>query len=236
MRDEIKVKLNNRLLECLCERDAVQRIIDKLPESNIIDRISWESRKITLETEIEALRESCGSTRLMRRSSDIQQELDDLISLMNDASLRAVHNQIPVDFASQLQWKSWQNRLRDLEKELQETIEYEHSTKGERIMSEWITDRLPEMHEQTSEGEVWVFDEHKEYVIRNCEDIVLGTPWCEIEAPETYVAPKPRYTVAPNAYRNGEWAVEYDKMLIADKIPTKEAAERIAAIYNEVMK
>lgn len=53
-------------------------------------------------------------------------------------------------------------------------------------MSKWITDRLPEMHEQTSEGEVWVFDEHKEYVIRNYQDIVIGTPWCEIEPPETY--------------------------------------------------
>lgn len=108
-------------------------------------------------------------------------------------------------------------------------------------MSEWITDRLPEMHEQTSEGEVWVFDEYKEYVIRNYQDIVLGTPWCEIEPPKTYGA--------SNRWQM-EWDSRYHQWLVRDAeghigavlcsdspSPEKyrEAAERVAAIYNEVV-
>lgn len=106
-------------------------------------------------------------------------------------------------------------------------------------MSEWITDRKPteeDCKDNVLNYHVWVMHNGK---VEPClySNVVLGFPWhpIVIEKPEPYVAPKPRYTVAPNAYRNGEWAVEYDKMLIADKIPTKEAAERIAAIYNEVM-
>lgn len=104
-------------------------------------------------------------------------------------------------------------------------------------MSKWITDRLPEMHEQTSEGEVWVFDEYKEYVIRNYQDIILGTPWCEIEPPEAYVAPKsdPKYFVMKDMFYKGLWAVYDGGKYVTGRMPTQEAAERFAALYNEVM-
>lgn len=110
--------------------------------------------------------------------------------------------------------------------------------------SEWITDRMPELEEATNEGDVWVYDvEADEYLIRNYTEIKEGQPWMEIPSPPSYVYVKrKRYKVksaedigleAPAGY-----VCVYD-ILMGDKVtswlPTREAAERIAAIYEEVM-
>lgn len=100
--------------------------------------------------------------------------------------------------------------------------------------SGWITDRLPNTSEITNEGDVWVYDvDADEYLIRNYEELVLGQPWREIDPPPSYVKPK-RFEVRilPTGY------AVYDitnGMHEAYTIPTRKAAERIAAIYDEVM-
>ena len=106
---------------------------------------------------------------------------------------------------------------------------------------EWITGRRPELKEATNEGDVWVYDvEADEYLIRNYEEVNEGQPWMEIPPPEPYVKPK-RYAI--RCYGDfglvgpaGYWCV-YDtarNVSVSDFMPF-EAAERIAATYEEVM-
>lgn len=105
-------------------------------------------------------------------------------------------------------------------------------------MSKWITNRLPKKHEQTIDGEVWIYDAG-EYVIRNIQDIAIGTPWCEIHPPDDY---KPYYVginfTTPDkdeVYKVIYYVYHDVHGVQANNLPTKEAAERVAAIYNEVM-
>ena len=98
-------------------------------------------------------------------------------------------------------------------------------------MSDWITDRRPTKEDADDYGYVWVSDRGK--VVHTMWDCVTDEPWTHFTRPAPYA--KLSYTVTPNAYRDGKWAVEYDKKLVADNIPTREAAERIASIYNEVI-
>ena len=98
-------------------------------------------------------------------------------------------------------------------------------------MSEWITDRRPTA-EDAEGGYVWVTTEHCN-VLRQLWNQIGDRPWMPLTPPLPYVKPK-RFRVAVASgmivvcdYTNGEE--------VAGFIPTYEAAERIAAIYEEVM-
>lgn len=108
------------------------------------------------------------------------------------------------------------------------------------MSQEWITDRRPTQEDCAGvdrvphSDHVWVMYEGK---VTTCPfgDVVLGCPWrpIVIDKPEPYVKPKRwRVTTATGGY------LIYDSITsseVADSIPTSEAAERIAAIYEEVM-
>lgn len=111
-------------------------------------------------------------------------------------------------------------------------------------MSEWITDRRPTIDDckyskKTLHREyVWVtYNNRVTWLL--IEEVKLGCPWqpIVIERPEPYVAPKsePKYVVMKDIYYTDLWAVYNGSKYVADGLPTREAAERIAAIYNEVM-
>lgn len=102
-------------------------------------------------------------------------------------------------------------------------------------MSEWITDRLP-TRKDSYEDSVWVMV--MGFVAKNYwYNVELGNAWqpIVIEKPEPYVAPEPKYRVSSEAGRPNQWSVLDGIICIAVGLPTREAAERIAAIYNEVM-
>lgn len=104
-------------------------------------------------------------------------------------------------------------------------------------MSEWITDRSP-TEEDAIDGNVLIWCEYpapycNKVEIDRWSEVSLGMPWAPIIAPEPYIKPKRwRVTTATGGY------LVYDSSTsseVADSIPTREAAERIAAIYEEVM-
>ncbi len=101
--------------------------------------------------------------------------------------------------------------------------------------SGWVTDRLPDTSEITNEGDVWVYDaDADEYLIRNYEELVLGQPWREIDPPPSYEKPK-RYKIEKDCILNFDfYRIKDGEYLCATLIPTREAAERIAAIYEEM--
>lgn len=121
-------------------------------------------------------------------------------------------------------------------------------------MSEWITDRRPTEDDCVGVDRipgsyhVWVMYEGK-VVTCPFEDVVLGCPWqpIEVPAPEPYVKPK-RWTVVWSELFGG-WTLREMKKGGCVQLfdPTlkcglnryddehREAAERIAAIYEEVM-
>lgn len=100
--------------------------------------------------------------------------------------------------------------------------------------NEWITDRLPTDDDGDTKGYVWVTDNDGSVGIMGWEfAAVRKLAWMPIVAPEPYVEPK-RYRIDVN------WSgyTVYDtvtQQVFADNIHSKEAAERIAAIYEEVM-
>ena len=105
-------------------------------------------------------------------------------------------------------------------------------------MSNWITDRRPTKADADSYGLVWITDNGK---VVPCAyvGIVEGTAWMPIERPEPYVK-SIRYIVKEfPELRQCDICHVIDGGLrvdtVATKIPTREAAERIAAIYEEVM-
>ena len=100
---------------------------------------------------------------------------------------------------------------------------------------EWITDRLPTAEDCNKSADVvWISGSHIAY-IDHWSHVKAGQPWMPITPPEPYVKPK-RYCVVekgPNYYAVFE--DDYEGGMVATSIPTREAAERIAAIYEEVM-
>jgi hypothetical protein len=93
-------------------------------------------------------------------------------------------------------------------------------------MSEWITDRRPIEHD-----EPYVYDSYGH--VCHWIKIANGEPWKPIPKCEPYVKPK-RWTF----FGAGQMWTIFDEKLgrCGDPIlPTREAAERIAAIYEEVM-
>lgn len=95
----------------------------------------------------------------------------------------------------------------------------------------WITDRLP-----TEEDGDSVWTSYNGKVMRwSFDGVAVGTPWMPIVAPEPYVKPKKpkRFDVIGvlDVY------MIYDNELltyVSMMIPTREAAERIASIYEEM--
>lgn len=99
------------------------------------------------------------------------------------------------------------------------------------MKNEWITNRIPLRSDATDrKGLVWICIDgktpHEEYY----DEVFLGQAWMPITTPEK---PK-RWTV--DELSDG-WCV-YDEIglvAVATYLPTREAAERIAAIYEEFM-
>jgi hypothetical protein len=102
-------------------------------------------------------------------------------------------------------------------------------------MSEWITDRLPTVEDAPED---WVFVmNHGNVQLYLAVWVTLGMPWHPIVPPDPYVKPK-RWTVEWNdvlpdwcLYENG-----YHRVMLQLYNPEyREAAQKIADAYNEVM-
>lgn len=100
------------------------------------------------------------------------------------------------------------------------------------MMSEWITDRRPTAEDTDSSGSVWT-TYNGEVVPWSYDGIAEGTPWMPIEKPEPYAKTK-RWKVC-NFITGFSVSDTVARLYVANNIPTREAAERIAAIYEEVM-
>lgn len=103
-------------------------------------------------------------------------------------------------------------------------------------MSQWITDRLP-TREDATERHVWHWCEMLNQArIRHYTHLRKGDPWMPFIVPEAYVKPT-RFTVV--WYHNVQmWGVkdsQDDGHGLQSNFETKEAAERVAAVYNEVL-
>lgn len=99
-------------------------------------------------------------------------------------------------------------------------------------MNEWITDRSPKAEDADSSQRVWVTYNGK-VVKWHYDGVFEGTPWMPITQPKPYVKPK-RWRVS----EFGDEFTAYDSVQrehVTPFLPTREAAERIAAIYEEVM-
>ena len=111
-------------------------------------------------------------------------------------------------------------------------------------MSEWIVDRRPTKEDCKGvlgtryESQVWV-NVLDTVVTHYFYHVEAGVAWhpIVIEKPEPYVAPKsePKYVVMKDIYYTDSWAVYDGSKYVTGRLPTREAAERIAAIFNEVM-
>jgi hypothetical protein len=93
-------------------------------------------------------------------------------------------------------------------------------------MSEWITDRRP------TEDAIVYGPDGKPGQPRN---FGRNQPWKPIPHIEPYVKPK-RYAVV-EWYNSATWTVEdrVELCLVCRPLPTREAAESMAAIYEELM-
>jgi len=99
-------------------------------------------------------------------------------------------------------------------------------------MSKWITDREPTAQDSDHMGQVWVTSDDGK-VSRQWWTTVSKKPWMPIVQPEPYVKPK-RYRVT-HSLEGEPIVMECETNTIWATAPTREAAERIAAIYEEVM-
>ena len=101
-------------------------------------------------------------------------------------------------------------------------------------MRDWITDRRPTAQDADDSGYVWVTTAHGK-VLRQLWSHIGDRPWMPLTPPEPYVKPK-RCIVLLHNDGSGLYRVSMKGVGVpAYGIPTREAAERIAAIYEEVM-
>ena len=106
-------------------------------------------------------------------------------------------------------------------------------------MNDWITDRRPTADDANSIGSVWATYNGKVF-LWDYQGVGEGMAWMPIAPPEPYVKPK-RWTVRFSRSVKS-WVVD-DRSEIRtilfgldrDDDEHREAAERIAAIYEEVM-
>lgn len=103
--------------------------------------------------------------------------------------------------------------------------------------NEWITDRLPTPQDGDYYGQVWDSTGSLSFT----HEIAEGEPWMPSNCVGMYVKPK-RFTTK-YCFMSSCWAIYYDLhiaqhlRLLNDPNSSKEceAAERIAAIYEEMM-
>lgn len=103
-------------------------------------------------------------------------------------------------------------------------------------MSKWITDREPTAEDADYQNEVWVTTTMGSILRRYWSAVDKGQPWIPITPPEPYVKIK-RYGVREHYTGSGKFVVYdiEDGLSCSSYLPTREAADRIAAIYEEVM-
>jgi hypothetical protein len=106
-------------------------------------------------------------------------------------------------------------------------------------MSEWITDRLPTVEDcHAGCDDVWVYNEKHKIVVRGIwQSVWRGLPWQPIQAPAPYVKPK-RWTVKYDiAVERWKLYCDGDTLWVLPYLSAhgREAAQRIADVYNEVM-
>lgn len=101
----------------------------------------------------------------------------------------------------------------------------------------WITDRAPTKNDTSRNLDFYVWTlRNNEVTMWYFGDIEYREPWMPIEPPEPYVKPK-RWVVREYLQTGNFYVVERNTFEDprSHAVPTREAAERIAAIYEEVM-
>lgn len=100
-------------------------------------------------------------------------------------------------------------------------------------MSEWITDRRPTVNDCNGSKS---FVYNSQGVIVYYATVELGEAWKPIPNCEPYVKPQ-RFRVEETRPGSNRYAVydNEDDLCCSFYLPTREAAERIAAIYEEAM-
>lgn len=107
--------------------------------------------------------------------------------------------------------------------------------------NEWITDRLPTEADARGEMGVWTMHDGK-VMPWSWQGVAEGQPWQPIAKPKPYVKPKRFNAEWSEGYKC--WYIRCDKETgfenayqwgLTKKDEHSEAAERIAAIYEEVM-
>lgn len=106
--------------------------------------------------------------------------------------------------------------------------------------NEWITDRLPTVEDTSKTYKSHVFGRvfvTRYNTVTTClwSNVGIGEAWQPITVPEPYVKQK-RYGVIW-LHDTNEYCVTDSKRGVykSYSVPTREAAERIAAIYEEVL-
>ena len=108
------------------------------------------------------------------------------------------------------------------------------------MTQEWITDRKPTTLDSKGHR-VWVMD-FGAVLMTDIDSVTEGQPWMPITPPEPYLKPK-RYKPKSIYELCGDSELRDSGYCVYDEfrdeyicyVPTREAAERIAAIYEEVM-
>lgn len=116
-------------------------------------------------------------------------------------------------------------------------------------MSEWITDRLPTIEDASpipmwlpAHGVrevlylVWIGRDQLGPCLHPYDKVKIGTPWKPITVPEPYVKPKRYRTVLSNCRNISFHILDENDNCVAHSISTFAVAERIAAIYEEVVR
>lgn len=102
-------------------------------------------------------------------------------------------------------------------------------------MSKWITDRAPTKYDTSRNLDFYVWTiRNNEVTMWSYDDIEYGEPWMPITLPDPYVKPK-RFFRVTHSLEGKPVVMECETNTIWATAPTREAAERIAAIYEEVM-
>jgi len=255
--------------QLLSELSAVVRMIDGLPQSSVIDRMSLESRKSVLEAEIFELANTIANHMNKKVNGEFNDPPDNdwsLERLIQDRQseeggyfqekkpviktrVLKKHNWFVCLFSKKKreERKRWEARWGKYLTEAQEIeiipmkyephepfyLDYTYKNK-ENNMSKWITDRLPTV-EDAPLNYVWTTINDRTGFSR-WDSVKDGVPWMLMLGPDPYEKPK-QYVVQGFDGLEGVVYEVYSmghKACVAGAIKTREAAERIAAIYEEV--
>lgn len=94
--------------------------------------------------------------------------------------------------------------------------------------NQWMTDRLPNFYDGGIYGKVRVKDDDNVVSLKPHSQVRQGQPWMKIDESMS------RYDVTTYRmhYAVFDWK---NSSMVAFNLPNREAAERIAAIYEEMM-